>query len=408
MSSKRPKVIPKGWRIVHLGDVAERCLGKMLDSKKNKGRLLPYLRNPNVRWFEVDTSDLKAMPFEDHELERYGLREGDVLVCEGGEAGRAAIWKGCLPDVKIQKAIHRIRVGPNLFNRFLVYQLMADYYNGRLADYYTGTTIKHLTGQDLARYEFALPPLAEQRRIAEVLDRAEELRAKRRVALAQLDVLAEAIFLDLFGGHRQAPVTVGAKLEAHPRGWEWELLTDVARLATGHTPDRRRPDYWNGDTPWITLTEIRRLDGAIATHTVENITQSGISNSSAVKLPVGTVCFSRTASVGFVTVMGREMATSQDFVNWVCGPRLKPTYLMHALLRSRDRLRSLSSGSTHKTIYLPTVEQFRVLVPPLHLQQEFARRVTIVEKIKAAHRVSLAELDALFVSLQQRAFRGEL
>jgi type I restriction enzyme S subunit len=216
------------------------------------------------------------------------------------------------------------------------------------------------------------------------------------------------MFLDLFGSHKQTPVTIGDKLEGHPLGWRWELLTDVARLATGHTPNRKRADYWNGDTPWITLTEIRRLDGTVAEHTTENITKAGIDNSSAVKLPAGTVCFSRTASVGFVTVMGREMATSQDFVNWVCGPQLDFTYLMHAFLRSRARLRSLSTGSTHKTIYFPTVEQFRALIPPLSLQHEFARRIAAVEKLRTSHRAALAKLDALFATLQNRAFRGEL
>ncbi|MGQ0639962.1 MAG: hypothetical protein ACT4P6_04185 [Gemmatimonadaceae bacterium] len=79
------------------------CLGKMLDVRKNKGRPQPYLRNPNVRWFEVDLSDMRLMRFEDHEKERYGLKKGDVLVCEGGEAGRAAIWDGRVPDMKFQK-----------------------------------------------------------------------------------------------------------------------------------------------------------------------------------------------------------------------------------------------------------------------------------------------------------------
>lgn len=104
----------KKWPVVQLAEVAERCLGKMLDAKKNKGRMLPYLANPNVRWFDVDTSNLKMMPFEPHEDERYGLRRGDIVICEGGEAGRAAIWDGRLPDVKFQKAIHRVRPGPRL------------------------------------------------------------------------------------------------------------------------------------------------------------------------------------------------------------------------------------------------------------------------------------------------------
>jgi type I restriction enzyme S subunit len=186
------------------------------------------------------------------------------------------------------------------------------------------------------------------------------------------------------------------------------LLTDVARLATGHTPDRAKPKYWNGTIPWISLTDIRDLDGTVARQTIQNVTPLGIENSSSVLLPAGTVCFSRTASVGFVTMMGQEMATSQDFMNWVCGPKLDPTYLMWALIMSRQRLLALSSGSTHRTIYMRVVEQFRVLLPPIKLQREFARRVAAVEKLKSAHRTSLAELDALFATLQHRAFRGEL
>ena len=73
------------WPKVKLADVAEQCLGKMLDANKNKGHLMPYLRNPNVRWFDVDTSNLKLMRFEDHEHERYGLKAGDIVICEGTE-----------------------------------------------------------------------------------------------------------------------------------------------------------------------------------------------------------------------------------------------------------------------------------------------------------------------------------
>ena len=129
VKSANPKA-GSAWPPVQLSEVAEHCLGKMLDAQKNKGRPLPYLRNPNVRWFEIDTTNLMTMPFEPHEDERYGLREGDVVVCEGGEAGRAAIWDGRLPDVKFQKAIHRVRPGPKLDAKYLVYRLMTDYQSG--------------------------------------------------------------------------------------------------------------------------------------------------------------------------------------------------------------------------------------------------------------------------------------
>src|SRR6266581_955289 len=101
---------PAQWPTVHLGQIADVKLGKMLDKAKHRsGRPLPYLRNINVRWGSVNTSDLLEMNFEDDELDRFGLRKGDVLVCEGGEPGRAAVWNGSIPNIKYQKAIHRIR-----------------------------------------------------------------------------------------------------------------------------------------------------------------------------------------------------------------------------------------------------------------------------------------------------------
>jgi type I restriction enzyme S subunit len=269
-------------------------------------------------------------------------------------------------------------------------------------------SMTNITQSDIREAAIPLPRLAEQRRIATILDQADDLRAKRRDALAQLDSLTQAIFVEMFGGTKQSPVEIGAGLHRHPKGWKWELLTDVARLATGHTPDRKRADYWNGSIPWITLTEIRRLDGRTAYETEQAITPAGIENSSAVVLPVGTVCLSRTASVGFVTTMGREMSTSQDFVNWVCGPRVLPEYLMQALIASRTRLKSLSTGSTHKTIYFPAVEQFRLLVPPYQLQEIFAQRSQMVRQLATKAGTALLETTALFRSLQYRAFHGEL
>jgi type I restriction enzyme S subunit len=258
----------------------------------------------------------------------------------------------------------------------------------------------------LSQLEIPLPALAEQRRIAGILDKAEWLRAQRSAALAKIDLLPQAIFLELFG--ECVPITFSNRANGARDRWSREVLSDVAQLATGHTPDRERPDYWNGNIPWISLTDIRDLDGKVARETRQSVTELGIQHSSAVRLPRGTVCFSRTASVGFVTIMGCEMATSQDFVNWMPGPRLDSIYLMWAFIRSREQLRGLSSGSTHKTIYMRFVEQFRVAVPPIELQREFARRVSGVEKLKAAQSASLEKLDALFASLQHRAFRGEL
>jgi type I restriction enzyme S subunit len=102
------------------------------------------------------------------------------------------------------------------------------------------------------------------------------------------------------------------------------------------------------------------------------------------------------------------MCTSQDFVNWVCGDQIDPIYLMSALLQAREHLRSLASGSTHKTIYFPTVEQFCIAVPPLPLQKQFASRVAEIRELEGEQATSRRRLDDLFQSMLHRAFNGEL
>ncbi|MGN6371327.1 MAG: restriction endonuclease subunit S [Phycisphaerae bacterium] len=272
-----------------------------------------------------------------------------------------------------------------------------------------GANLPRLAPRDLASIQLPIPPLNEQRGIVAVLDQAENLRTLRHQADYRTADLIPALFHDMFGKYvKSPPVVLSIEGLGAPNGWQWAPLTDLARLATGHTPSRKVPEYWDGNIPWITLTDIRALDGKVATETTEATTEAGVENSSAVKLPKGTVCFSRTASVGFVTIMGREMCTSQDFVNWVCGPELDPEYLMGALMFAREHLRTQASGSTHRTIYFPVVERFCLLVPPLPLQKQFAAAVADIRDMQQKQAASKNRLDDLFHSLLHRAFRGEL
>ena len=159
-------------------------------------------------------------------------------------------------------------------------------------------------------------------------------------------------------------LSVGNPNQPIPEGWNWTRLTDVARLESGHTPSRRRPEYWGGDIPWIGIRDATSNYGRTIYDTEQRTNQLGIDNSSARILPEGTVCLSRTASVGYVIVMGRPMTTSQDFVNWVCGDRINHHFLKYVLIAERDSLNMFSMGTTHQTIYYPEVKAFHVALPP--------------------------------------------
>lgn len=161
--------IPNRWIWARCAWLGEARLGKMLDASKNTGELRPYLRNVNVRWGKFDLSDVLKMRIEDHELPRVSVRKGDLVICEGGEPGRSAIWNSD-DEFVIQKALHRFRCNGWVLPEFIVFCLEHDYFSGRLSRYFTGATIKHLTGRALAKYPIPLPPLAEQKRILEAVN----------------------------------------------------------------------------------------------------------------------------------------------------------------------------------------------------------------------------------------------
>lgn len=196
--------LPKGWHIKILDELSDMCLGKMLDKQKNKGNYHYYLRNVSVRWGKFDLADLEQMRFEDSEIDRFELKKDDLVICEGGEPGRCAIWKDAVPNMKIQKALHRVRVKNMLSVKFLFLYLYYAGMSGLLEKYFTGTTIKHLTGRELKKVEIPLPTFFEQQLIVSELeskltycDKIEETISQ---SLLQAETLRQSILKKAFEG----------------------------------------------------------------------------------------------------------------------------------------------------------------------------------------------------------------
>jgi len=163
--------LPCGWRISTIGETADTALGKMLDRGRASGLAeVPYLRNVNVQWGRIDTDDVLTMELPDDERDRFQVCAGDLLVCEGGEVGRAAIWSGGSEYMAYQKALHRLRPRTGVDAKFLRYLLEHHAGNGTLAKHSTGSTIAHLPQQRLREIEVPLPKYEEQRRIVDILE----------------------------------------------------------------------------------------------------------------------------------------------------------------------------------------------------------------------------------------------
>jgi type I restriction enzyme, S subunit len=197
-----PVANPKEWGRKPFGAVCETRLGKMLDAKQQTGaNSRKYLRNANVQWFHIDTSDLLEMDFDADARGTFRLHSGDLLICEGGEPGRAAIWRGELEDVYYQKALHRGRPKSDLVNaEYLVWLLWFLSKRGGLGDHVTAATIAHLTGEKLKAMAIPVPPLALQQTFATRIQAIESLKATHRTALAQLDALFASLQQRAFNG----------------------------------------------------------------------------------------------------------------------------------------------------------------------------------------------------------------
>jgi type I restriction enzyme S subunit len=260
----------------------------------------------------------------------------------------------------------------------------------------------------VSRIELPLPPLLEQRRIAAVLDQAEGLRAKRRAALAQLDTLIQAIFLDMFGD----PVT-------NPKGWVKKTLGDVGCNKPNNGIFRKNPEYvqaGNEGLPVVWLEELFKGD-SIDTNDSHRVIPSE-SELEKYGLKTGDILFCRSSlkldGIAFNNVyLGKDAAALFECHIIRISPDLRmvsPIFL-NCLLRL-PQMRAIAKSKS-KTATMTTIDQgslcsIEVLLPPLPLQREFARRVAAVEKLKRAQSAALAELDALFAALQHRAFKGEL
>ncbi len=276
------------WNQSQLGVVADLCLGKMLDQEKNRGEPLPYLANVNVRWGEFALDNLRTMRFEPHERDRYGLRLGDIVMCEGGEPGRCAIWKEQVPGMMIQKALHRIRPHDVLNYRFLFYELLNIGSCKGFDQYFTGATIKHLPGEKLAKVAVHVPPLPIQRRIAGILSAYDELieNSQRRIKI--LESMARALYREWFvhfrfPGHESVP-RIPSPLGEIPQGWEVKKLGEIAEDIRRNVPKGELEE----PKPYVGLEHIPRR--SLALDSWETATELG---SNKLEFKKGEVLFGK-------------------------------------------------------------------------------------------------------------------
>ncbi|MGB3918614.1 MAG: restriction endonuclease subunit S [Thiothrix litoralis] len=335
-----------------LEEVADFTLGKMLDEKKNKGELLPYLANINVRWGEFDLTDLRQMRFEHHELERFSLKHGDIIMCEGGEPGRCAIWKDQNSNMMIQKALHRIRPKNGLNSQFLYYNFLCMGKINGFDGLFTGSTIKHLPKQQLAKLEIKIPPLGTQENIATILTQYDDLIENNRRRIQLLEESARLLYKEWFvhlrfPGHEHVKVVDGV-----PEGWTKEPLENLLILQRGFDlPTDKRKE---GDFPIYASTGI-----------------NGTHSKAKVKAP--GVVTGRSGSLGTVMYISKDFWPLNTTL-WVKEFKKVSPLFATFLLRSMS-LEGYNGGAAVPTLNRNDVHKIEVLCPSSKLIRDFDEQV---------------------------------
>jgi type I restriction enzyme S subunit len=325
------------------------------------------------------------------------VRPGDFLLTNSMSFGKPYIMRtsGCIHDGWLVLSPRRDDVNSDFFYHLLGSRAMYSEFERRAS----GATVKNLNIDLVRAVKVALPPLTEQRRIAEILDKADALRAKRRAALAQLDTLTQSIFFDMFGD----PAT-------NPKGWPVMPLEGLFEIARGGSP-RPIDDYLTESADgvnWIMIGDAAEGSKYI-TATRKRIKPEGAKRSRSVK--PGDFLLTNSMSFGRPYIMRTSGCIHDGWL--VLSPRdedVVPDYF-YSLLGSRALYTEFSRrapGATVKNLNIDLVRTVVVPVPPRELQREYARRVSAIEWATAPFQQSRDRLQDLFVALQHRAFRGEL
>lgn len=286
---------------------------------------------------------------------------------------------------------------PEIYPDYLRHFLLSDSFHASFMNTVAGVggSLMRARPEHVRKIQIPLPPMDEQRRIAEILDQADELRAKRRQVLAHLDALPQAVFQRLF------------KVESSS-SWPRVKLGEISRIVRGASPrPAGDPRYFGGDIPWLKISDITATRGPVVQRIRETVTEEGRARS--VLIPAETLILTNSATVGVAKIIGPSTCIHDGFLAFLdVSSSVMTRWLQAALESLRTQLVALAPEGTQKNLNGPIVKAVEISLPPLALQAQFVSFLDAVSMSELSSTAAFAEAEALFASLQFRAFKGEL
>ena len=371
------------WKKVKLGDIATYINGCAFKPSDWSNQGVPIVRIQNLTGSFSETNY-----YDKHYNSKYEINNGDVLISWSASLG-VYVWdkgKAILNQHIFKVVFNKIDVDKTYFI-FAVKSLLK-----KMEKQTHGATMKHITKPLFDNMEFPFPPMEEQRKIAQRLDAVSDLLAKQKQLLSEQDNLIQSTFYDMFGDHQLS----------QQKG-QWNKISDVAVVAGGSTPKTQTPEYWDGDLNWFTPAELENCSWYVYS-SQRKITKAGVKSCHLEEFPINTVLLSSRAPIGKLAIARETFYCNQGFKNIICGETVNPIYLYHLLMYNINYMKSLGKGATFKEISKKIVEDIKIPVPPLELQEKFAAVAEQIESEKSKIKSAIAETQTLFNALMAEYF----
>ena len=395
------------WETFELGDLAESVAYGLSESASETEHGQKFLRITDIQGGVVDWDSVPWCNAKGPAAIEARLRPGDIVFARtGATTGKSYLIRDCPKHAVFASYLIRVRFDHSVVPGFIYHYFQTPDYWAQISKGARGVAQPGVNASTLKGLRIPLPPLPEQLRLTSVLDQADALRAQRRAAIADVDTLTQAIFLDLFGD----PASVS---------WPFVSLHEVVNVESGGIrtgPFGSQLLHSEFVAAGIAVLGIDNVVGnSFRWDQRRYITEAKFQELKRFTVFPGDVLISIMGTCGRCAIVpegiGRAINTKHlcciSLKRDICLPEfLRAYFLLHPL--ALRHLGQAAKGAVMPGLNMGIIKSMPLLLPPLSLQQEFARRVAAVEKLKAAHQASLAELDALFASLQHRAFRGEL
>jgi type I restriction enzyme S subunit len=409
-----PFEVPSSWKWVRIGNLFQHNTGKALNKSNIEGESLTYITTSNLNWGKFDLDKLRTMRFKANELDKCTVKKGDLLVAEGGDFGRAAVWSYDY-DIRIQNHIHRLRSFLELDIKYFFYVFYLYKHVGWLKS--KGITIKSISSNTLANIVIPLPPLLEQNRIVEKIEelvplveeygeansRLESLNSKfpdeikqsilhyaiqgKLLEQREQEGTAEDLYQQVLKEKEQlvkeGKIKKNKPLPAIqpeeipfeiPSSWKWVRLDDIGSWKSGQTPFRDDSSYYKGDIPWLKTGD---LNNDIIFEVSENITAKAVSDYNLRINPKNTVLIAMYgATIGKVGLLEIEACTNQACCACITHENVFPKFLFYYLLHRQQYYSSLGAGGAQPNISREKIVNSVFPLPPLYEQKR------IIEKIE--------------------------